>query len=564
MKRIAPKASAKMSDAFHAALWAALEARNFSTEHWEKAPLLLSGTQAMEGLMATILSAQDLPALSERLSRFEEPPQQVMRDGERRDPRELCLDFLNGGSAIINRIDTLWAPVGRLCQALRANFLHVFAVFYLTPRASRAVPAHSDDQDVFIVQVAGRKSWTVYGAPIELPHTHEQLGKHEPIDYKSLGPPLLTAELSPGSVLYLPRGFVHEARATEEGGSSLHITLTVQTSDLNWSTFLRDGIAELHRHSAAARLPLPLDIGFGGFAGCGAGYGLQDLGNAKNRVQSFSVTGNSVDTSSRGRSGDAIMAVESQRGGSGIGEICEGEYRGRSSEDYETAAVGIEAAAADAESFGASGAAALAAEAAERVRMVDALMGDTSIAADAGFDAAMSRLEAKLDALNGSQDAAIRRCATDGVEVNGRLPRLLRIIPGIDMTVRDSPAGDGMIQLVCRRQDGTLTATFAPRLVDALLYMASTVNSPGQGEGMHASAFRASDLPCCDDLEQQALCYRLLNVKVLCDASATIPGIAPDDDGSGYMKGGFGKGGGGFGKGGGAGHGGGKRGGRGR
>ena len=35
--------------------------------------------------------------------------------------------------------------------------------------------------------------------------------------------------------------------------SSLHITLTVQSSDLNWSTFLRDGLIELHRRSEHAR-----------------------------------------------------------------------------------------------------------------------------------------------------------------------------------------------------------------------------------------------------------------------------------------------------------------------
>ena len=98
-----------------------------------------------------------------------------MREGTRCEARELCRDFLEGGSIIVNKIDTLWPPVGRLCAALRSRFLHVFAVMYLTPRASRAVPAHSDDQDVFIVQLAGEKAWTVYGSPVELPYTHEQV-----------------------------------------------------------------------------------------------------------------------------------------------------------------------------------------------------------------------------------------------------------------------------------------------------------------------------------------------------------------------------------------------------
>ena len=52
-----------------------------------------------------------------------------------------------------------------------------------------------------------------------------------------------------------------------------HVTLTVQSSDLNWSAFVRDGLAELHRRRNEARLPLPLDPGFGGYEGCLASGG---------------------------------------------------------------------------------------------------------------------------------------------------------------------------------------------------------------------------------------------------------------------------------------------------
>ena len=66
-------------------------------------------------------------------------------------------------------------------------------------RSSRAVRAHSDDQDVFILQLAGSKAWNVYGSPVELPYTHEQLGKRVPIGKETLGEPTLRAELRPGA-----------------------------------------------------------------------------------------------------------------------------------------------------------------------------------------------------------------------------------------------------------------------------------------------------------------------------------------------------------------------------
>jgi hypothetical protein len=267
-------------------LYESLESHGFSSRYWEREPLLIKATSELAAAYQSLLSPSDLTALSERLLRREEPAAQVMRDGERSDPREMCLDFLDGGSIVINRVDTFWSPIGKLCQALRSRFLHVFAVLYLTPRASQAVPAHSDDQDVIILQLGGRKIWRVYGAPVELPYTHEQLGKTSPIDWDAVGEPILTCELTAGSVLYLPRGFVHEARATGAGGSSCHVTLTVQSSDLNWSAFVRDGLAELHRQRNEARLPLPLDPGFGGYAGCmgsGGGAGIAAYGGGEGR-----------------------------------------------------------------------------------------------------------------------------------------------------------------------------------------------------------------------------------------------------------------------------------------
>jgi Cupin superfamily protein len=160
-----------------AALIAPTTLAEFEERYWEREPLFLPRDE-LPSAFADLLRTDDVAELSERMAALEVEPQ-IMRNGERCQPRELLWDFLDGGSAIINRIDRLWPPIGRLCSALRADFLHVFAVMYLTPRDSRAVPAHTDDQDVFILQLAGRKAWTVYGSPIELPCTHEQLGKTE-------------------------------------------------------------------------------------------------------------------------------------------------------------------------------------------------------------------------------------------------------------------------------------------------------------------------------------------------------------------------------------------------
>ena len=81
---------------------------------------------------------------------------------------------------------------------------------------------HTDDQDVFVLQLAGSKTWRVYDAPQPLPYEDEQLGKDTPYDRARLGTPTLAATLRPRSLLYLPRGMLHEARAGDDGGS-LHV-----------------------------------------------------------------------------------------------------------------------------------------------------------------------------------------------------------------------------------------------------------------------------------------------------------------------------------------------------
>tara|TARA_B100000795_G_scaffold235371_1_gene194979 strand:+ start:396 stop:869 length:474 start_codon:yes stop_codon:yes gene_type:complete len=81
----------------------------------------------------------------------------------------------------------------------------------------------------------------------------------------------------------LPRGAPHEARA-DEGASSLHVTMTAQTSDLTWASMVLDGMQELHRRHMPFRHALPVAMlsgaqseqgGQGGQGGQGEGLEAQ-------------------------------------------------------------------------------------------------------------------------------------------------------------------------------------------------------------------------------------------------------------------------------------------------
>jgi len=113
------------------------------------------------------------------------------------------------------------------------HFLHVFGVMYLTPPNSQAVRLHNDDQDVFLFQVWGRKRWTIREAPQLLPYTEEMQGKDKPVLKELEGKVLMEFTMERHDVLYIPRGFLHEA-ATGNNESSLHVTITIPTSDYCW------------------------------------------------------------------------------------------------------------------------------------------------------------------------------------------------------------------------------------------------------------------------------------------------------------------------------------------
>jgi ribosomal protein L16 Arg81 hydroxylase len=146
--------------------------------------------------------------------------------------------YLNGCSVVINHADRYSPWIASLCNDLQRSFPHVYANVYITPPGSQTVPPHSDDRDVLILQIHGVKEWTVYQrVPIPYPFTHEQVGKdpdHPVPDAVLQGPLLLQTMLQPGDVLYMPRGYVHEARCHEKMSmGSFHITIAIATHD--WS-----------------------------------------------------------------------------------------------------------------------------------------------------------------------------------------------------------------------------------------------------------------------------------------------------------------------------------------
>jgi len=123
---------------------------------------------------------------------------------------------------------------------------NVTANAYLTPAGMSGFAPHYDDHDVFVLQLEGKKEWSLH-APLALLPV-EPLTR---IPDDRLGEPLRTVTLDPGDLLYIPRGFIHYARAAHT--HSLHLTVGVRT--WTWVDF----VSTVVRSDAAFRRSISLD-----------------------------------------------------------------------------------------------------------------------------------------------------------------------------------------------------------------------------------------------------------------------------------------------------------------
>lgn len=130
-----------------------------------------------------------------------------------------------GATLLLRHVDQWHLPTADLVTRLSGELdRRVEAFFFVTPADGQGLATHRDDADVFALQVAGRKTWYVHGAPTTADWSLGEL----PDDEDS--PQLLRSVLEPGHVLYIPRGFAH--RAVGEAGLSAHLSLTIRDISL--------------------------------------------------------------------------------------------------------------------------------------------------------------------------------------------------------------------------------------------------------------------------------------------------------------------------------------------
>jgi Cupin superfamily protein len=138
------------------------------------------------------------------------------------DVDRVLAEWERGATIVLQGLHLHRPELGAFCRSLERTLGHPAQVnAYYTPRAAQGLPVHHDTHDVFVLQVSGEKRWLVYEPALELPLRNQKYKA----EMGGPGEPVHDLLLRPGDMLYLPRGWLHEALTSDS--DSVHLTVGV-------------------------------------------------------------------------------------------------------------------------------------------------------------------------------------------------------------------------------------------------------------------------------------------------------------------------------------------------
>lgn len=243
-----------------------VSSEEFFADYYERKPLLVQRNDP--AYFAGLLTLDDIDAAITDLGLSPPQVRMVNADSEEPleerayrgpggivDPARVFQLFDEGATIILSQLHRRINKLQRFCLGLERVLSQPFQTnIYVTPAKAKGFKVHYDTHDVFVVQLAGTKAWNVYDVPVELPlrSQHFDSGVHE------VGEPTMQFELKAGDMIYIPRGYVHDARSTDQ--LSAHITVGVLAK--TWTDFLLEAVASACLTDPRFRASLP--VGFAG------------------------------------------------------------------------------------------------------------------------------------------------------------------------------------------------------------------------------------------------------------------------------------------------------------
>lgn len=144
----------------------------------------------------------------------------------RADPAKIHLFLAMGASLVADSIEDIAPEVRRAAWTLGDQFGgKAGANAYCSFKGIQAFASHCDLHEVFVVHLEGQKKWKIYEHRAEAPVETLAGDDAQALIDRSKGAVLMEIVMEPGDVLYIPRGYFHDAMASSD--ASLHLTFGV-------------------------------------------------------------------------------------------------------------------------------------------------------------------------------------------------------------------------------------------------------------------------------------------------------------------------------------------------
>ena len=253
-----------------------VELNHFFSDYWEQRPLIIARGQP--DYYADLCSLRDVDYIISS-GDVRHPAIRLVKNGSEiplrnyatnvpwgndvftgvADGTKVLGEFRRGATIVLQAAHRTWKPLALFCRNLEAYFTYPLQTnVYLTPPSAQGFAPHYDTHDVLVLQIAGSKHWRIYGSPLPLPDRSLPSGSVK----VNIGEPVHELDLSPGDLIYLPRGYIHEALTSES--ESLHITVGIPP--VTWIDVFTEALALCHQD---VRFRQAIPVGFAARAAMG-------------------------------------------------------------------------------------------------------------------------------------------------------------------------------------------------------------------------------------------------------------------------------------------------------
>eukprot|EP00535_Pseudo-nitzschia_heimii_P011762 CAMPEP_0197197532 /NCGR_PEP_ID=MMETSP1423-20130617/32915_1 /TAXON_ID=476441 /ORGANISM="Pseudo-nitzschia heimii, Strain UNC1101" /LENGTH=609 /DNA_ID=CAMNT_0042651357 /DNA_START=116 /DNA_END=1945 /DNA_ORIENTATION=+ len=237
------------------AIIAPITLEEFYKDYFEKKPLVVTAaSKKCKSFCSNMLSLESIKTLTRRHPMYYGRDLNVtkFRKGDDGVKRRITLDKVSEDNncdddmsrGVLVETSELWSNYDEGCtirllcphkyndviQSLLSTLELEFqcmvgANAYLTPpRSSQGFAPHYDDIDAYCLQLEGSKRWKVYEPTVKLPRTSSEDFTSADLEDMKL---FLDVTLDEGDLLYMPRGWIHQACTLRENNKhSLHLTVS--------------------------------------------------------------------------------------------------------------------------------------------------------------------------------------------------------------------------------------------------------------------------------------------------------------------------------------------------